>query len=140
MLGTLCGRRGERSKPLRPDCTGTRNLAAGQTRQRSRAQIVRYPKTPQVIANASIAEALRAAARHRTGETLIGQEPVPIQLVQDAGDFSRVIILANVPRKFAGKLGTAVVAPSKQCDCSAEKTLCCGGALTFGTRIRITPP
>ena len=68
---------------------------------------------PQVIATARIAEALRAAARDRTGEALVRQEPVSIQLVQDASDFSLVITLANVPREFAGKLGTTVVAPSK---------------------------
>ena len=56
---------------------------------------------PQVISNARIAEALRAAARHRAGETLIGQEPVAVQLVEDASDFSRVIIVANMPREFA---------------------------------------
>ena len=54
--------------------------------QRSRAEIVCYAKTPQVIANTRIAEALRTAARDRTGEALIGQESVAVQLVENTID------------------------------------------------------
>ena len=75
------------------------------------------------MANARIAEALRAVASYSTREALIRQKAIAAQFVQHAGDFVRISILSDITREFARKLGAAVVAPSQQSNRPAQQAL-----------------
>ena len=71
------------------------------------------------MANAGVAEALRAAARHRTGKALVGQQTIAGELIEHSAEFRGIFIVADMPRELARKLGAAMVAPSQQRDRAA---------------------
>ena len=70
------------------------------------------------MSDARIAKALRSGARQGTGEALIGQQPVPFELVEYAPDI--VSIFLAMAGELLRKVRAAMLAPSKQCDRAAQ--------------------